>query len=252
MTLTPEPELPLLADSMLTSMSGCDTLIYKVSAQGCQNQSHELYQSAQLSSLYCVHDLTMRRLNNKRLLFLGLWLLFCSGAFLFSSSCLFAREACQATVIRVSDGDTVWVLINGRQRKLRLLGIDTPEKFASRKLSREAAHCGVSEGYKKNLGQMATHYAKKLLTKGQKVRLVSYGRGYYGRVLGVIYLPDGTCYNEKIVEDGYACVYKYHGHKSSQLPWTEWIKLNRLLDKARRHKRGLWSVDYTVMDCLCR
>jgi endonuclease YncB( thermonuclease family) len=35
----------------------------------------------------------------------------------------------------------------------------------------------------------------------------------------MVYLTDGTCYNERIVTDGYACVYKYHRHNSKQLSW---------------------------------
>ena len=165
---------------------------------------------------------------------------------------VFAAQTYDALLLRVSDGDTVWVLIEGRKVKVRLLGIDTPEKYPGRKLSRDAAHCGVSEGYMKNLGQLSTHHAKKLLHKGDRIKLVVYGRGHYGRVLGIIYLPDGTCYNERMVADGFACVYKYHGRKSKELPWTEWIKLNYLLHEAKKHRRGLWSVDYRVMDCLCK
>ncbi|MCD6398951.1 MAG: thermonuclease family protein [Candidatus Aenigmarchaeota archaeon] len=142
--------------------------------------------------------------------------------------------------------------MQGQRVKLRLLGIDTPEKFKSRKLARDARECGVSQGYMKNLGQEATHYAKSLLHKGQKVKVVVYGRGYYGRTLALIYLPDGTCYNERIVADGYACVYKYYGHKSRELPWDEWFRLNQLLEEAKKNRRGLWGKDYRVMECLCR
>ncbi|MDL1971200.1 MAG: thermonuclease family protein [Candidatus Desulfofervidaceae bacterium] len=106
-------------------------------------------------------------------------------------------------------------------------------------MARDARECSVSQGYMKNLGQEATHYAKSLLHKGQRVKVVVYGRGYYGRTLALIYLPDGTCYNERIVADGYACVYKYHGHKSRELPWEEWVKLNQLLEKAKKNRLGL-------------
>jgi micrococcal nuclease len=77
------------------------------------------------------------------------------------------------------------------------------------------------------------------------------GYGYYGRALAMVYLPDGTCYNERVVADGYACVYKYHGHKSKQLSWEEFNKLNRLMQEAREHKKGLWGRDYRVMERLC-
>ena len=117
----------------------------------------------------------------------------------FASSFSFAQFSYQATILKISDGDTIWVLMDGQRVKLRLLGIDTPEKFKSKKLARDARECGVSQGYMKNLGQEATHYARSLLHKGQKVGVVVYGTGHYGRTLALIYLPDGTCYNERIV-----------------------------------------------------
>ncbi len=46
-------------------------------------------------------------------------------------------------------------------------------------------------------------------------------------------LPDGVNYNEQEVADGYACVYKYHGHKSRELSQVEFDKLNRLMRQAR-------------------
>lgn len=170
----------------------------------------------------------------------------------FASSLSFAQFSYQATILKVSDGDTVWVLMDGRRVKLRLLGIDTPEKFKSKKLARDAQECGVSQGYIKNLGQEATHYAKSLLHKGQKVGVVVYGTGHYGRTLALIYLPDGTCYNERIVRDGYSCVYKYRGQKSKELPQDEWVRLNQLLEEARKNHVGLWGKYYNVMECLCR
>ena len=158
-----------------------------------------------------------------------------------------AQQRHVATILKVSDGDTVWALMNGEKVKLRLIGIDTPEKFSSKKLKREAAECQVSPGYIKNLGQMATAYAKRLLHKGQKVKVVIYGYGYYGRALAMIYLPDGTCYNERIVRDGYACVYE----RSEELPEQIMEKLLSLEEQARRERKGLWRTHYRVMECLC-
>ncbi|MDL1971476.1 MAG: thermonuclease family protein [Candidatus Desulfofervidaceae bacterium] len=146
----------------------------------------------------------------------------------------------------------MWVLINGQKVKLRLIGIDTPEKYPGKKLERDARECSVSKGHMKNLGQEATHHAKKLLHKGEQVKVVTYGHDCYGRTLAIIYLPDGTNYNEKMVADGYACVYRYCAHKSRQLPQEEKKKLNQLLEEAKKNRRGLWGKDYRVMECLCR
>jgi len=102
-----------------------------------------------------------------------------------------------------------------------LLGIDTPEKFESRKLYREASECGVSVEYMKSLGKMATSHAREYLHEGDQVKVIVYDHDYYGRALAFIILSNGTNYNEQMVADGYACVYKYRGRKSKELPWGD-------------------------------
>jgi len=157
----------------------------------------------------------------------------------------------KATILRIIDGDTFLVLLNGKRERIRLLGIDTPEKYWSKKLRRKAKMCGVREGKISRLGAEATKYAKGLIHKGDQIYLETRGRGYYGRILAFVYLKDGTCYNEKIVADGYACVYKYRGRKSKQLSWDEFFKLIKLLNEAKSYKRGLWGEDFKLMECLC-
>ena len=102
------------------------------------------------------------------------------------------------------------------------------------------------------IGKSVTKYAKKLVHVGNIVQVDMRGHGYYGRALVMVYLADGTCYNERVVADGYACVYKYHGHKSKHLSWKEFDKLNRLMQEAKKYKRGLWGRDYRVMERLCK
>ena len=91
-----------------------------------------------------------------------------------------------------------------------------------------------------------------MLHKGQKVTIKTYGKGYYGRTLAFVILPNGANYNEREVADGYACVYKYRGHKSRELSQPEFDKLNSLLEQARDGRKGLWGSDFTVMQQLCR
>ena len=168
---------------------------------------------------------------------------------LLAVSPLPAKE--KARVLRIIDGDTFLVLLHGKREKVRLLGIDTPEKYWSRKLKKEARRCGVREGRISRLGIRATKYAKGLIHKGDQIYLEIRGRGHYGRILAFVYLKDGSCYNERVIGDGYACVYKYRGRKSRQLSWDEFSKFIKLLNEAKLHKRGLWGEDFELMECLC-
>jgi endonuclease YncB( thermonuclease family) len=52
----------------------------------------------------------------------------------------FARDA--ASVVKVVDGDTLDVRLNGRTESVRLIGVDTPEKFESDKLRRDVQRTG--------------------------------------------------------------------------------------------------------------
>lgn len=110
-------------------------------------------------------------------------------------------------VIKVSDGDTVWVLLdNGRKVKIRVWGIDTPEKFSSKKLKRDAERCRVSAREMRKLGEESSRVAKRLLFK-KKVTVIPVGRGVYGRLLAKIYV-DGRDYGYEIIRRGYSCVYR--------------------------------------------
>ena len=177
-------------------------------------------------------------------LFLSLFIVLAFSLSSFSASY-------EAVITKISDGDTVWVKADHERVKLRLLGIDTPEEYPSRKMSRDIRRCHTSYEKMKRLGLLATKHAETMLYKGENVSIETFGKGYYGRTLAFVILSDGTNYNEQEVADGYACLYKYRGHKSRELSWTEWKRLNRLLDTAKKNKLGLWGKYPKIMKCLC-
>lgn len=137
-------------------------------------------------------------------------------------------------VTRVVDGDT-FKMSNGE--KVRLLGIDTPEKYDSDKLDRESDRTGRDKETIKKLGEAASEYVRNLV-EGKKVVLVKESnyedRDKYGRQLRYVYMEDGTFVNAKIIEDGYANVYS----SANISKIDEFRKLER---SARENKRGLWG-----------
>lgn len=101
-----------------------------------------------------------------------------------------------ATVTKVSDGDTIRVDYNGQEYKVRLLDIDTPESVKA----------GVEE---QPYSQEASTMTKETLT-GKNVKLIfeKDTTDQYDRLLAYIILADGTFYNAFLVENGYAiCVF---------------------------------------------
>jgi micrococcal nuclease len=103
-----------------------------------------------------------------------------------------------ATVLRVVDGDTVDVQIDGREERVRLIGIDTPET----KKPDSPVEC---------FGPEATAFTESLLPEGTAVRIERDvgGRDDFGRLLGYVYLVDDagsptTFVNDEIVASGHA------------------------------------------------
>lgn len=101
-----------------------------------------------------------------------------------------------ATVTHVVDGDTIDVEIGGRDERVRLIGIDTPET----KKPNSPVEC---------FGPEASANTTALLPVGTTVRIERdvVGRDDYGRLLGYVYLPDGaaeTFVNLEIIRAGFA------------------------------------------------
>jgi micrococcal nuclease len=144
------------------------------------------------------------------------------------------------TVRRVIDGDTFELDRkddNGKYLHVRLLGIDTPEKWESSKLDKDAERTGKDKKTIKKLGEMASDYVRKMC-EGKTVTLVpepNYeDKDKYGRLLRYIYLEDGTFVNKKIIEDGYANAFRRY-------PVSKLDELIKAENDARAKNRGLWG-----------
>jgi micrococcal nuclease len=101
-------------------------------------------------------------------------------------------------VTHVSDGDTISVrLPTGETRVVRLIGVDTPESVKPN----TPVQCGA---------KAASDHTKAVMT-GASVRLapdpLDSDTDKYGRLLRYVYLPDGTLYNEQLVQQGYGFAY---------------------------------------------
>ena len=138
------------------------------------------------------------------------------------------------TVVRVVDGDTFEL---NDKIKVRLLGIDTPEKYESKKLDKDAEQSGQDKKTIKKLGKLASDYVTGFV-EGKRVKLErdpkNDDKDRYGRLLRYVYLEDGTCVNAKIIKDGYATVY-------DKFEITKLDEFRKLQKEARENNRGLWG-----------
>ncbi|NPA52385.1 MAG: thermonuclease family protein [Aquificae bacterium] len=148
-----------------------------------------------------------------------------------------------AKVLKVADGDTITVQMeDGTKAKLRLLWIDTPEKNEGYKLLKDVDKCNTSKKKMKQMGQKATAYAKRNFHVKDQIKVKIEGQGQFKRYLALVWNKKGELYNEEIIKDGYACIYK-----KAKYPKY----LDDLLEEAKKKRRGLWKDYYKIMECLC-
>ncbi len=144
-------------------------------------------------------------------------------------------------IVKVIDGDT-FILENGE--RVRLLGIDTPEKWDSNKLNTDAERSKKDKEVIKNLGVLASLYSDSILS-GKYVKLVmdstNSDRDKYKRLLRYAYLENGELFNLKIIQDGYAYAY-------TRFPIIYLEQFREAEKEARENKRGLWGdIDFQEM-----
>ncbi len=129
-------------------------------------------------------------------------------------------------VTNVVDGDTIDIGIpdgNKEVTRVRLWGIDTPE---TKKPNAEIVYFGPE----------ASKFTKKS-TLGKKVKIYleeHRTRGYYGRLLAYVQLPDGKFLNEVLLQEGFA-------YADLRFRHSFYHKYEQLEATARREKKGLWQ-----------
>ena len=129
-----------------------------------------------------------------------------------------------ARVLRVVDGDTILVAVNGRQERVRYIGVDTPETVKP--------HTRVQ-----CFGKRASA-ANHRLVDGRAVRLVAdaEARDRYGRLLAYVYrAADGLFVNEALIRGGYATPLTI----APNVRFAD--RFAALARQARDAGRGLWS-----------
>ena len=159
-------------------------------------------------------------------------LFFCLSFILPLSAC--AEESgtgLQGTVTWIYDGDTLKVDPHG---KVRLIGIDTPERENSKRDS-YLIKKGISAARQREIYQQAKTFNIKQI-KGQQVTLTldDPERDRHGRLLAYLYLPDGRMLNRVLLEQGLAVVYKRFSFRMKEDFLTAETE-------AMKNKRGLWE-----------
>lgn len=138
-----------------------------------------------------------------------------------------AQDALEANAVveRVVDGDTLVVVVEGAEERVRLIGMNTPESVDRRR----PVMC---------FGKEASAHLDELVPAGTPVRLERdvEVRDRYDRLLAYLYrASDGLFVNLAMVTDGYAQQYTF----PPNVAHTE--AFGRAERQARADGTGLWS-----------
>lgn len=130
-----------------------------------------------------------------------------------------------ATIVKVVDGDTIQVNINGTRETVRIIGINTPETVDPRR----PVEC---------FGKEASDKAKTLLPVGKTIELEEDlsqdTRDRYNRLLRYVFI-DGNDYGKQMISEGFAYEYTY------EIPYRYQQDYKAAQQQAQENKRGLWA-----------
>lgn len=126
-------------------------------------------------------------------------------------ACHLPPNEIRGRVIKVIDGDTIELLQGKTKTRVRLYAIDAPERS--------------QDFYNKSKEFLGA------LVAGQNVRVVQNRLDRWKRVVGDVYLSDGTHVNAQVVAEGWA----WHFIRYSDDP-----QLALLEKRARNQRKGLW------------
>lgn len=136
----------------------------------------------------------------------------------------------EATVMKIVDGDTITVQLNGKKETIRMLLIDTPETHHPHKPVQP-------------FGQEASQYAEQILSNSKvTLEIGTTKRDKYGRMLAYVY-KDGKMYNELIVKEGLARVaYVFPPNDK----YVDTLKETEAT--AKEQNLGIWSIPNYVKE----
>jgi endonuclease YncB( thermonuclease family) len=132
---------------------------------------------------------------------------------LLTVSLALAADQFSGKVVAITDGDTIKVMHQGQAVKVRLYGVDSPEK-------------------RQPFGKRAKQFTASLAFE-KMVTVEVKGRDTYDRIIGEVILPDGHNLNHELVRAGFAWWYERYAPNDNTL--------SELESKASEAMEGLWA-----------
>lgn len=137
---------------------------------------------------------------------------------LFTIACEASVKSFYGEVVKVVDGDTIHVMHDGKAQKVRLYGIDAPER-------------GQPFGNEARL-----QAAKFVAEKRVQVMVKNYDK--YRRIIGVVLFDGGKNLSIEMMRAGYAWWYRMYAPKNQSL--------SKFQEEAQLRKVGIWKDDKAI------
>ena len=166
------------------------------------------------------NDKKLRRnlkLATEKLVFTILTLVFLVNCTHSNSDKLENHKSSYYSISKVIDGDTYHINSHGEKIKIRMEGIDAPEK-------------GMPY-YKES-----KEFLKRLCL-GKKIKFIQSSKDRYGRIIAKTYLDDDRELGQEMIKNGMAWNFKKYSQDTS---------LARLEIKAQHKHLGLWKEDNPI------
>lgn len=142
-------------------------------------------------------------------------------AVLLMSACgqlAIGQNQSSAQVVSVQDGDSLTVSHDGTKERVILYGIDCPEMA-------------------QDFGPIARKFTDDRCFRKQ-IKLEDHGKDSRGRLIAVVYLPDGTNLNQELVRQGLAWWSDKYAPQDASL--------KQLHMTAKKTHKGLWASEAAV------
>lgn len=141
---------------------------------------------------------------------------------------------------KVVDGDGLIVenIFNNQEFEIRFLGIDAPELKPCRKLIQDERETHLAAQFLMELGRKSLKYLLEIAPPNTNVSILIETENeidIYGRTLAYVFLEDGSCLNEIMIQEGFAK--PYSRYFCNELPKYQMLNLN-----AKNEQKGLFAI----------
>jgi micrococcal nuclease len=141
---------------------------------------------------------------------------------------------------KVVDGDGLIVenIFNNQEFEIRFLGIDAPELKPCRKLIQDERETHLAAQFLMELGRKSLKYLLEIAPPNTNVSILIETENeidIYGRTLAYVFLDDGSCLNEIMIQEGFAK--PYSRYFCNELTKYQMLNLN-----AKNEQKGLFAI----------